>query len=320
MISPATTIVGWIGTGVMGASMCGHLLAAGYRVVVNTRTVEKARPLVQQGAVWTDTVASTAAAADVVCLMVGLPSDVEAVVFGPDGVLEHLRSGALLIDFTTSSPQLAVRIAEAAAARGCQALDGPVSGGDLGAREARLSVMLGGDAAAVERATPLLSVFCKTIAHLGGPGCGQHTKVVNQLIIASTMIGVCEGLLYGFAAGLPIEEVIRVVGAGAARCFSLDSYAPRILRGDYAPGFFVEHFVKDLDIALGEAERLGLTLPGAALARQLYRKLVATGRGRSGSQALIVALAELSGQAFGLPLAGAPGPGPDQGRDEDRDG
>jgi 3-hydroxyisobutyrate dehydrogenase len=316
IISPASTIVGWIGTGVMGASMCGHLLAAGYRVVVHTRTVEKARPLVQKGAVWTDTVAATAAAADVVCTMVGLPSDVEQIYFDPEGILEHARPGSLLIDFTTSSPQLAARIAAEAAARTLDALDGPVSGGDLGAREARLSVMLGGDAAAVERATPLLSVFCKTIAHLGGPGFGQHTKVVNQVLIASTMIGVCEGLLYGFAAGLPIEEVIRVVGAGAARCFSLDSYAPRIVKGDYAPGFFVEHFVKDLDIALTEAERLGLTLPGAELARRLYQKLVATGRGRSGSQALIIALAELSGQAFGLPA----GPRPDERRDEDRDG
>lgn len=300
-ISPETTIVGWIGTGVMGASMCGHVLAAGYRVVVYTRTASRAKHLIKQGAVWTDSVAGVAASADVVCTMVGLPSDVEQVILGADGVLDNARTGTLIVDFTTSSPALAMRIATDAASRGLTALDAPVSGGDLGAREARLSVMLGGDAAAAERVQPLLSVFSKTVAHLGGPGMGQHTKVVNQVLIASTMIGVCEGLLYGFAAGLPIEEVIRVVGAGAARCFSLDSYAPRILRGDYEPGFFVEHFVKDLDIALHEAEAIGLALPGAELARQLYRKLVTTGRGRLGSQALIVALAELSGQASLLP-------------------
>lgn len=305
-ISPETTIVGWIGTGVMGASMCGHVLAAGYRVVVYTRTVSRAKPLIQKGAVWTDSVAGVAASADVVCTMVGLPSDVEQVILGADGVLDNARTGTLIVDFTTSSPALAVRIAKDAESRGLTALDAPVSGGDLGAREARLSVMLGGDAAAVERVQPLLSVFAKTIAHLGAPGMGQHTKVVNQVMIASTMIGVCEGLLYGFSAGLPIEEVIRVVGAGAARCFSLDSYAPRILRGDYEPGFFVEHFVKDLDIALHEAEQIGLALPGAELARQLYRKLVATGRGRLGSQALIVALAELSGQASLLPNRATP--------------
>lgn len=305
-INPADTIIGWIGTGVMGASMCGHVLAKGYRVVVFSRTADKAKPLLQKGAVWTDSPAGVAASSDVVCTMVGLPSDVESVLLGPNGVIENARPGTLIIDFTTSSPALAVRIASAAVSRGLQALDAPVSGGDLGARQAQLSVMLGGDAAAAEAAQPLLSVFSRTVAHLGGPGTGQHTKVVNQVLIASTMIGVCEGLLYGFAAGLPIEDVVRVVSAGAARCFSLDSYAPRILRGDYAPGFFVEHFVKDLDIALGEAQRLGLTLPGAELAQRLYRKLVESGRGRSGSQALIQALAELSGQAFLLPTGKGP--------------
>lgn len=294
-INPESTIVGWIGTGVMGGAMCGHLLRAGYRVVVYSRTAARARPLLAAGAVWTDSVAGVAASADVVCTMVGLPRDVEEVILGPDGVLEHARPGALVIDFTTSSPALAVRLAAAATERGIAVLDAPVSGGDLGAREARLSAMIGGDASAVERARPLLSVFCKTIAHLGGAGAGQHTKVVNQLVIASTMIGVCEGLLYGFSAGLPIDEVLRVVGAGAARCFSLDSYAPRILRGDYEPGFFVEHFVKDLEIALAEANRLGLTLPGAELAQRLYRALVESGRGRKGSQALLLALAELAG-------------------------
>ena len=286
--------VGWIGTGVMGSSMCGHVLAAGHEVAVHTRTRSKAEPLLARGARWARTPAEAATASDVVFTMVGYPADVREVILGEQGVLAGARRGATLVDMTTSEPTLAVEIDEAARAKGVAALDAPVSGGDVGARSATLSIMVGGDEAALERVRPLLDLMAKTVVRQGGPGAGQHAKVVNQILIATGMIGVSEALLYGYRAGLDLDQVLRSVAGGAAGSWSLSNYGPRMLRGELDPGFMVEHFVKDMAIALAEARRLNLSLPGLALAQQLYVALMAQGHGRLGTHSLILALARLS--------------------------
>jgi 3-hydroxyisobutyrate dehydrogenase len=293
-VSSDSTRVGWIGTGVMGSSMCGHVLDAGYSVTVTTRTRERAEPLLQRGATWADSPAEVAGAADVVFSIVGYPSDVRAVFLGDDGILAGAAPGSTAVDMTTSEPALAVEIHTAARERGVDAVDAPVSGGDVGAREARLSIMVGGDEAAVERVRPLLEVMGKTIVHQGDAGAGQHTKMVNQILIATGMIGVCEALLYGYRAGLDLERVMESVASGAAGSWSLSNYGPRMLAGDFAPGFVVDHFVKDMGIALAEAKRAELSLPGLALAEQLYVALQAQGSGRKGTHSLILALASLS--------------------------
>ena len=278
----------------MGAPMCGRLLGAGYPVTVTTRTRERAEPLLARGAVWAGDPAEVARRSEVVFTMVGFPSEVREVVLGARGVLAGLAAGGILVDLSTSEPALAEEIAARAAERGVRALDAPVSGGDVGAREGRLSVMVGGDASALEEVRPLLDHFAGTVVHQGPPGAGQHTKMVNQILIASNMVGVCEALLYGHRAGLDPERVLRSVSSGAAASWSLSNLAPRILRGDFEPGFLVEHFLKDMGIALAEADRLGLALPGLALARELYRAAAAQGHRRRGTQALVLALAELS--------------------------
>ncbi|MFP6906365.1 MAG: NAD(P)-dependent oxidoreductase [Verrucomicrobiota bacterium] len=283
-------VIGWIGTGVMGAPMAGHLLQAGYSLRVFTRNPEKASALLAQGASWCDSPAKAAESADVVGVMVGFPEDVEQVFLGEEGILSTVRPGALLIDFTTSSPALARRVAEAAGSKGACALDAPVSGGDIGARNASLSIMVGGDATGFKEALPLLECLGKTLVHQGPAGSGQHTKMVNQIIIASTMISLCEALLYARRSGLDPELVLQSIGSGAAASWGLSNLVPRMLRQDYAPGFFVEHFVKDMGIALAESKAMGLSLPGLALAEQLYRRLVELGHAKSGTQALILAL------------------------------
>jgi 3-hydroxyisobutyrate dehydrogenase len=294
-ISPASTRLGWIGSGVMGTSMCGHLLAAGYSVTVFNRTRARAEPLLARGAAWAETPAAVARAADVVFTMVGYPADVRAVLLGADGVLAGAAPGAIAVDMTTSEPSLAVEIAARALERGVHSVDAPVSGGDVGAREARLSIMVGGDRAVVDALAPLFQVIGKTIVHQGGPGAGQHTKMVNQVLIATNMIGVCEALLYGYRAGLDLPTVLTSVGSGAAGSWSLANLGPRIIANRFEPGFFVEHFIKDMGIALAEAQRMGLALPGLALAQQLYLALAAQGHARDGTHALELALARLSG-------------------------
>jgi 3-hydroxyisobutyrate dehydrogenase len=292
--TPATTRLGWIGTGVMGVSMAGHLLDAGYPVTLFTRTRARAEPLLERGAAWADSPADVARASEVVFGIVGFPADVREVYLGEDGVLAGAARGGVLVDMTTSEPSLAVEIHEAATRVGVAAVDAPVSGGDVGARNAALSIMVGGDADAIERVRPLFEVMGKTIVHQGGPGAGQHTKMVNQILIATGMIGVCEALLYGYRAGLDLERVLESVSGGAAGSWSLSNYGPRMLSGDFKPGFMVEHFVKDMGIALAEARRMNLSLPGLALAQQLYVALVAQGGGRRGTHALVLALASLS--------------------------
>jgi 3-hydroxyisobutyrate dehydrogenase len=294
-VAPGRTRIGWIGLGVMGAPMCGHLLDAGFAMTVHTRSPEKAAPLRERGAAWADTPLAVARASDVVFTLVGFPEDVRDVVLGEEGALARCPPGSARVDMTTSEPSLAVEIAQAARARGVHAVDAPVSGGDVGAREARLSIMIGGETDVVQGLQPCWERMGRTVVHQGGPGAGQHAKMVNQTLIASNMVGVCEALLYAQRAGLDLETVLESVASGAAGSWSLSNLGPRIIANDFAPGFFVEHFVKDMGIALREAERMNLALPGLALARQLYVALGAQGHGRLGTQALALALATLSG-------------------------
>jgi 3-hydroxyisobutyrate dehydrogenase len=294
-VAPETTRVGWIGTGVMGSSMCGHLLDAGFAATVFNRTRSKADALIARGASWADSPRAVAEASDVVVTMVSFPSDVRQVILGDAGVLAGSKSGNIIVDMTTSEPSLAIEIARQAREKGVYSVDAPVSGGDVGAREARLSIMMGGDREAVDALAPVWQAMGKTIVHQGGPGAGQHTKMVNQTLIATNMIGVCEALLYAYQAGLDLETVMQSVASGAAGSWSLSNLGPRIIANNFDPGFFVEHFLKDMGIALSEARRMNLALPGLALAEQLYLALKAQGQGRAGTHALELALAALSG-------------------------
>lgn len=288
------TRIGWIGTGVMGSAMCGHLLAAGHPAVVFNRSRSRADDLLASGAEWRDSPAAVAADADVVFTIVGGPADVREVVLGDDGVLAGSRPGLLLVEMTTSDPSLAVELFEAGLAREVDVLDAPVSGGDVGARGASLVIMVGGSEPAFDRARPLLERLGKLVVRTGAAGAGQHTKMVNQIAIAAGMIGVCEALVYAARADLDVEQVIATIQGGAAGSWSLANYGPRMLAGDFAPGFKIDHFVKDLGIALAQAERRNLSLPGAALAEELYEALQRSGNGQRGIQALVLRLAELS--------------------------
>lgn len=291
---PGSTTLGWIGTGVMGRSMAGRLRDAGFDVVLTTRSPAKAEALLERGCRWAGTPAEVAAAADVVFVMVGHPADVREVVLGAEGVLSALRPGAILVDHTTSSPELAAEIGALVRARGAWSLDAPVSGGDRGAREGTLTVMVGGDDAPREALAECWKAVAGNVVACGGPGAGQRTKLANQIAIAGGMVGMCEALLFAHRAGLDVETTLRAISGGAAGSWSLTNLAPRIVRGDFAPGFMVEHFVKDMRLALDECRRLDLPLPGLALVEALYTSLVAQGQGRSGTQALVLALATLA--------------------------
>ncbi len=278
--------VGFIGIGVMGRSMAGHLLDAGYSVHVYNRTQAKAQDLVDRGAQWQSSPGKVAAAADVIITIVGFPVDVESVYLGEDGVLAQARSGSLAIDMTTSCPNLASRIAQEAAAKGIEVLDAPVSGGDIGAREARLSIMVGGSVSGFERALPLFEIMGKNIVHQGPAGSGQHTKMCNQIAIASGMMAISEAMAYAKKSGLQPETVLKSIESGAAGSWSLTNLAPRVLKEDYAPGFFVKHFIKDMKIAIESAQAMGLDLPGLQLAKKLYDQLASKGCEDDGTQAL----------------------------------
>jgi 3-hydroxyisobutyrate dehydrogenase len=286
-IAPGSSTVGFIGTGVMGRSMAGHLLDAGYDLVVFTRTKAKADDLVARGARWASTVAELAAASDVVVTMVGYPTDVEAVYLGEEGLIAHAKSGALLIDMTTSTPALAVRVDKEALASGLRSLDAPVSGGDIGARDAKLTIMVGGDPDSFAEAEPLLAVMGPNVVHQGGPGAGQHTKMSNQIAIAGTMIGVCEAMAYAQRAGLDPTQVLKSIGAGSAGSWTLTNLAPRMLAGDFEPGFYVKHFIKDMRIALTAAHEMKLATPGLELVLAQYDRLAEQYEGADqGTQAL----------------------------------
>jgi 3-hydroxyisobutyrate dehydrogenase len=288
------TRLGWIGTGVMGAPMCGHLMAKGYRMTVFNRTRQKAQALLDQGAEWAESPKAVAHKSDVIFTIVGFPPDVREVYLGENGILAGVKPGSVVVDMTTTEPSLAREIYFAAKAKGGFAIDAPVSGGDVGARNGTLSIMIGGDEDVVNAVRPLFEAMGKNIVYEGPAGAGQHTKMCNQIVIAGTMIGVCESLLYGYKAGLDLETMLSAISGGAASCWTLNNLAPRILKRNFDPGFFVEHFIKDMGIALDEARRMGISLPGLSLVHQLYLAVQAQGHGKCGTHALMLALEQMS--------------------------
>jgi 3-hydroxyisobutyrate dehydrogenase len=270
-------------------------MAKGYAATVYNRSSDKLQPLLELGAKAADTPKAVAEASDIVFAIVGFPKDVREVFLGAHGALAGSKPGTILVDMTTSEPSLAVEIAAACRAKGVHALDAPVSGGDVGAKNAALSIMIGGDKTVVDAVTPVFECMGKTIVHQGGPGAGQHTKMVNQILISSNMVALCEGLLYGYKCGLDLETVFKSVSVGAAGSKALEVLGPRMLARNFEPGFYVEHFIKDMGIALAEAERMNISLPGLSLAKQLYECVRAIGYGRKGTHALLLALEHISG-------------------------
>lgn len=281
------TNIAFIGTGVMGQGMIKNFLKAGHTVHLYTRTKERALPLVELGATWYDTAQAAAEQGDVIFTVVGYPKDVEEVYFGDHGIFKAAQQGKIVVDMTTSQPALAKKIADAAQAFGMEALDAPVSGGDIGAQNGTLSIMVGGSKKAFEKVTPLFEVIGQNIVLQGEAGAGQHTKMCNQIAIATNMIGVCEALAYGKKAGLDMERVLQSIATGAAGSWSLSNLAPRMLQGDKEPGFYIRHMIKDMGIALDEASRMELKLPGLAMAKAMYDELSAKGYDQNGTQALI---------------------------------
>lgn len=289
------TKIGWVGTGVMGASMVKHLHDAGYPCIIYTRTKSKAASLIDHGLQWADSAGDVAAQADVIFTIVGFPDDVREVYLSPGGIVDQAREGSILVDMTTTEPSLAVEIYRAGQKKGVQSIDAPVSGGDVGAKNAALSIMVGGDQTAVNQVMPLFELMGKNIVHQGPAGSGQHTKMCNQITIAGTMIGVCEALLYGHKAGLDLTTMLSSISGGAAGCWTLNNLAPRIVNRNFDPGFYVEHFIKDMGIALKESEAMGLSLPGLALVKQMYLAVQAQGHGKLGTHALTLALEKMNG-------------------------
>lgn len=287
--------IGWIGTGVMGKSMCNRILNAGYQVNVFNRTKSKADHLIESGAAWCSSPGEIAEKSDIIFSIVGYPDDVESVILGDGGVLENANPGSVIVDMTTSTPTLAEKIYNLAKNKGVESLDAPVSGGDIGAKEGTLAIMSGGDQAVFDRVKPLFDLMGENITRMGGAGKGQHTKMCNQTLIASTMIGVVESLLYAYKSGMDPEQVISVIGKGAASSWSINNLGPRIAKNDFDPGFFIKHFVKDMRIALDEARRMGLSLPGLALAEQFYTSAMAMGYENLGTQGLYKVFEKMNG-------------------------
>jgi len=278
--------IGWIGTGVMGQSMCRHIIKRGYQVFIYNRTKSKADELIKTGALWCDNPAEASQKSDIVFTIVGYPSDVEEVYFGENGILPKAKPNSIIVDMTTSNPSLAIKIYEAAKKHSVNSLDAPVSGGDVGAREATLAIMVGGERNIFDKVYPFFQIMGKNIAYMGKAGSGQHTKMSNQILIASTMIGVVESLVYSVKSGLDPEEVINVIGKGAAASWSINNLGKRIVKQDFDPGFFLKHFVKDMGIALDEAKKINLSLPGLSFANQFYIAAMSCGWENLGTQAL----------------------------------
>lgn len=285
-ISKEATVIGFIGTGVMGKSMAGHLLDHGYQVVVYNRTKEKATELIERGAVWADSPKQIAKQANVIISIVGYPQDVEDIYLGDEGIVNHGQENSYFIDMTTSTPSLAKKIYERAKEKNMNALDAPVSGGDIGARDAKLAIMVGGDEADFNAMKPIFDLLGTNIVYQGPAGSGQHTKMCNQIAIASTMIGITEAVVYAEKAGLNPEKVLQSISSGAAGSWSLSNLAPRMINGDFEPGFYIKHYLKDVGIALEEAEKMNMLIPGATLSQSLYDQLAKLGEENSGTQAL----------------------------------
>ena len=290
--------IGWIGTGVMGSSMAGHLLDAGYTVSVFNRTVAKTQALVDKGAKLCASPREVGSNSDVVFSIVGYPADVESVLAGEEGALSGMAAGGIICDMTTSSPSLAVELAARAKEKGIISLDAPVTGGDVGARKASLSIFVGGETGGFERVLPMLQVMGQKIMHCGGAGMGQQAKMANQVAVAGLMFSVCESLLYAQEAGLDVDKWLELVVPGAGGSTAMNTLGRRILKGDFAPGFFVEHFVKDLGLCLEECRRMGLVLPGTERAEECYRMVQALGGGKDGTQSLVRTLAQACGKQW----------------------
>ncbi|MEM6632641.1 MAG: NAD(P)-dependent oxidoreductase [Bacteroidota bacterium] len=293
-LTPTTTI-GWIGTGVMGRSMLLKLQEAGYPAVLYTRTPAKAETNLAKGAKWKPSPAEVAESADIIFTIVGFPKDVREVYLGENGILSAVKPGSIMVDMTTTEPSLAQSIFTTAKEKQATSIDAPVSGGDVGAQKGTLSIMVGGEPDAVQTVMPLFELMGKNIVHQGPAGAGQHTKMCNQITIAGTMIGVCECLLYAYKAGLDLPTMLQSISGGAAACWTLDNLAPRVVNRNFDPGFYVEHFIKDMGIALDEANRMGLSMPGLSLVKQLYEAVQAQGYGKLGTQALMLGLERISG-------------------------
>jgi len=294
LISNVNTRIGWIGTGIMGRPMCGHVLSGGYRTSIYNRTKSKAEELINKGAVWCTSPEEVAKNSDIIFTILGFPEDVREVYFGKEGIFTSLKSGTVLVDMTTTEPSLSIEIYNKAKDKGVYAVDAPVSGGDVGAINAKLSIMVGGDEEIVSSISPLLKLMGHQIVYEGGPGAGQHTKVCNQITVGGVMTGICEALLYSYKAGLDPDTMIKTVCAGAASTWLMENLGPRIIDNDFKPGFFVEHFIKDLGIAIAECKRMNLDLPGLNLSMELYEKTRDLGYGKLGTQALFLALKEIS--------------------------
>ncbi|PKM94357.1 MAG: oxidoreductase [Firmicutes bacterium HGW-Firmicutes-1] len=279
-------MIGFIGTGVMGRSMALHLIENGYNLIVYNRTKARAEDLLEMGAIWKDTVGEVAREADVIITMVGYPKDVEEIYLSENGIIQCAKPGSTMIDMTTSKPSLAKQIHEIAKTKGLHALDAPVSGGDIGAKNATLAIMVGGDLKVFEEMKTIFECMGKNIVWQGEAGAGQHTKMCNQIAIASNMIGVCEAMVYAKKAGLDPEIVLKSIGAGAAGSWSLSNLAPRMIKGDFAPGFYVKHFIKDMSIALTEAKEMGFSAPGLELSKSLYDLIASDGKEDHGTQVL----------------------------------
>ncbi|MCP3874840.1 MAG: NAD(P)-dependent oxidoreductase [Desulfobacteraceae bacterium] len=285
-IEPGKTIVGFIGLGVMGKSMAGHILKAGYELHVYTRTKNAAKNIVSKGAVWEDTVKDLSKKCNAIITIVGFPSDVEEVYLNENGILNHAKKGSIVIDMTTSSPNLAIKIYERANKKSIDCLDAPVSGGDLGAQNASLSIMVGGDKKAFDNVFPLFEVMGNNIVLQGTAGAGQHTKMANQIAIAAGVVAVCESIAYAKKAGLDPQTVLKSIGFGAAESWTLNNLGPRIIAGNVEPGFYIKHFIKDMSIAAESSDRLALETPGLDLTLSLYKKMVKMGYENKGTQAL----------------------------------
>ncbi|OEU66481.1 MAG: oxidoreductase [Desulfovibrio sp. S3730MH75] len=286
--------IGWIGTGVMGSSMCMHLIKAGHEAFVYNRTKSKTKDLIAAGAIWCDSPAAVAKSADIIFTIVGYPTDVEQTILGSEGVLANADAGKILVDMTTSEPALAELIYDAAVDKKVESLDAPVSGGDLGARNASLAIMVGGKQKVFDEVKELFDIMGKNVQLMGKAGTGQHTKMCNQILIAGTMIGVVESLLYAQKSGMDMNKVIDVIGSGAAGSWSINNLGRRIAEDDFNPGFFIKHFVKDMGIALDEAKRMKLSLPGLALANQFYISAMALGYEELGTQGLYKVLEKMN--------------------------
>lgn len=288
--------IGFIGLGVMGEPMCSHLQSIAKDVYIYTRTKSKADGLISRGAIYCESPKEVAKNSDIVFTIVGYPKDVEKVYLGKNGLFEGAKKGQLFCDMTTTKPSLDIEIDKRLEEIGASLVDAPVSGGDVGARNGTLTIMCGGKKEDIERLKPYFDVLGKNVTHMGAVGSGQHTKMCNQIVIAGTMAGVSESLVYGAQAGLDINQMVASISKGAAGCWTLDNLAPRVSAGNFNPGFMIDHFIKDMSIALEESEKMGLALPSLALTKQLYVALQAQGMGRNGTQALVKALESLSGK------------------------